>query len=184
MLIYSFTLTQVALALGILYLGAYLTLLLKPAQGKALALAFPRHYQTGLILTGVATVWFVWLLQTADLMEYTPHRTKFVVGFIALAIASCFYLKEFLSVRAAGVLALLFAKVMLDAAFLRDEPVRLVITVLAYLFIVKGMILVASPYLLRDAVVWVFHQPERANVLSYIGIGLGVVLVSLGLFVY
>lgn len=184
MLIYEFTLAQVAIALGLLYLAVYGWMLASPTQARQVLTAFPRHYPAGLALGILATAWMLWLVQTADLMEYTPHRTKFAIGFVILGIASMAYLKEFLSVRAGGVLAIFVAKIMLDAAFLRDEPARLVITILAYLFIIKGMVMVASPYLARDAMTWTFARASRQRALTLAGLGLAVLLLGLGLFVY
>jgi len=184
MLIYEFTLTQVAVVLGLIYLAAYGWMLAQPVQSEKWLLGFPRNYPAGVFLGAVATAWMIWLVQTADLMEYTPHRTKFVFGFLILGVLSIVFLKEFLAVRAGGVLALFVAKIMLDSAFLRDEPSRLVITILAYLFIVKGMVLVASPYLLRDLLQWLTARPVRFRALRYGGFGLGIVLLLLGIFVY
>ena len=51
------------------------------------------------------------------------------------------FVDEFLAVRALGILCLLAAEPLLDAAFLRPETSRLLVTVLAYLMIVAGLIL-------------------------------------------
>ncbi len=184
MLIYEFTLAQVAVALGLLYLSIFGWMLASPEQAKRILTAFPRNYPAGLVLSILATAWMLWLVQTADLMEYTPHRTKFAIGFVILGIASMAYLKEFLSVRAGGVLAIFVAKIMLDAAFLRDEPSRLVITVLAYAFIIKGMVLVASPYLARDGLVWSLATSGRQKILTLTGLGVAVLFLIMGLFIY
>jgi hypothetical protein len=184
MLIYEFTLAQVAVVLGLLYLAVYGWMLAQPARARQVLQAFPRNYPAGLVLGILVTAWMIWLVQTADLMEYTPHRTKFAIGFLVLGIASMVYLKEFLVVRAGGVLALFVAKIMLDAAFLRDEPSRFVITLLAYAFIIKGMVMVASPYLARDMMEWCFAREVRQRALTFAGLGLALLLLILGIFVY
>jgi hypothetical protein len=117
-------------------------------------------------------------------MEYTPHRPKFLVGFTVIAIASAFFLRDFLAVRASGVILLLLAKVLLDAAFLRDESSRYLITVLAYIFVFKGMALVAWPYLMRDGIDWLYQNHRRPPICFSIGTGLGILLILAGLFVY
>jgi NhaP-type Na+/H+ or K+/H+ antiporter len=61
---------------------------------------------------------------------------------------------EFLAVRALGILCLLAAEPLLDAAFFRNEVSRLVVTVLAYLLVIAGIIWVTMPYLLRDQINW------------------------------
>ena len=67
-----------------------------------------------------------------------------VPSLIALPIGYGLVLRfvgEFLAVRALGILCLLAAEPLLDAAFLRYEPSRLLLTVLAYLLILAGFIL-------------------------------------------
>src|SRR5947208_13705608 len=76
---------------------------------------------------------------------------------ILLPIASFLtlrYVDEFLAVRALGILALLMAEPLLDAAFFRYVSIRLVLTVLAYLLVVLGLIWVMVPYKLRDQIGW------------------------------
>ncbi len=61
---------------------------------------------------------------------------------------------EFLAVRALGILALLAAAPLLDAAFLQPPTSRLLVVVLAYVWVVMGMIWVGQPHLLRDQIGW------------------------------
>jgi hypothetical protein len=61
---------------------------------------------------------------------------------------------EFLAVRALGILFLLAAEPLLDAAFFRIEPSRLLVTGFAYLLILVGLFWVTMPYLLRDQINW------------------------------
>jgi len=183
-MIYSVSLPHVALAVGFLLSLLYGLIVFRPALAETLLKQFPRHYPTGLVLSALALGWFLWLLATMDLMEYTPHRTKFLFGFSILGGATAFYLREFLAVRALGILLLLLAKVMLDAAFLRDDVARLAVVLLAYALILKGMIIVVWPYLVRDGLTWFFGQPERAKWCGCGGFALGVILILLGAVVY
>ena len=50
---------------------------------------------------------------------------------------------------------------MLDAAFLVQTPWRFVVTILAYYWVIAGMVLVYSPHLGRDAVVYATQTPQR-----------------------
>jgi hypothetical protein len=86
-----------------------------------------------------------------------------------------FFVDEFLAVRALGILCLLAAEPLLDAAFLRYEPSRLLVTVFAYLLIVAGLFWVAIPYILRDQINWSARSILRwrclhAIVLTYGGV--------------
>lgn len=183
-LVYTLSLSQVAVGLGLIISIAYGLALKFPAKAELGLRTFPRNFPVGLGLTAAALVWFLWLLMHMDLMEYTPHRPKFLVGFTVIAVASAFFLKDFLAVRASGVLLLLLAKVLLDAAFLRDESSRYLITLFAYLIVIKGMCLVAWPYLMRDGIHWLYQNPRRPMVCFAIGCVWGLVLIGFGLFVY
>ena len=75
---------------------------------------------------------------------------------------------EFLAARALGILFLLAAEPLLNAAFFRTESSRLLVTVFAYLLIVIGLFWVTMPYLLRDQINWsartqwsLAHDPRR-----------------------
>jgi hypothetical protein len=79
---------------------------------------------------------------------------------------------------------LLAAQILLDAAFLRDEASRLVVTLTAYGWIIAGMFMVGSPYLVRDLLDWMAERPARFVWAARAGAGFGVLLVGLAVFVY
>lgn len=183
-MIYSFTLQQISLVLGTLYLLGHGLALLQPALCRKFLLAAPRNYPLGVTLMTFATAWFSWLMLSIDLMEYTPYRKIFtLVGLVGGALV-IFHLRELLTGRALGSLLLLLAYVLLDAAFPRDEPLKLVIVCTAYVYIVAGMILVSSPYRLRDALQWFFQNDRRARIAAGLGLSFGVVLLILGAAVF
>ena len=68
--------------------------------------------------------------------------------------SSCGSWTNFWPSRALGILFLLAAEPLLDAAFFRTETSRLLVTVFAYLLIVVGLFWVTMPYLLRDQINW------------------------------
>lgn len=183
-LIYPFSLAQVAAVLGAAYLLTHGWALARPAAATALLRAFPRHALAGWVLLGLATLWFAGLMATIDLMEYTPHRSKFVLGVLVLGALSAHFMREFLAVRSLGALLLLGAQVLLDAAFLRDEPSRLVVTVAAYAYIIAGMFMVGSPYLLRDFLGWLTASPVRLRAAAGSGLAFGIILLLLALLAY
>src|SRR6266480_3049969 len=80
-----------------------------------------------------------------------------ITGIVVLPIGYALVLRfvdEFLAVRALGILCLLAAEPLLEAAFFRYETSRLFLTALAYLLIVAGLFWVTMPYLLRDQINW------------------------------
>lgn len=183
-LIYSFSLAQVAGVLGLVYVVSHGWAALWPRAATVALRAFPRHEVAGWILLGAATLWFAGLLGSIDLMEYTPHRSKMVLGVLVLGGLSAYFMREFLAVRSLGALLLLGAQVMLDAAFLRDEGSRLVITVTAYGYVVAGMFLVGAPYMLRDFLGWLTGEERRLKWAGWLGVGFGGLLLVLAAVVY
>ncbi|MEM6885858.1 MAG: hypothetical protein AAF571_12585 [Verrucomicrobiota bacterium] len=183
-LVYTLSLTQVALILGGIITAIYGWSLWQPEKAKAAFTAFPRHYPTGVILALIALGWFLWLLLKMDLMEYTVHRPKFLIGFSALGIGSIVYLRDFLAVRALAVILILFGKVLLDAAFLRDESSKFLITILAYLIVIKGMVYTAWPYLMRDGLAWVYADEKRSKIVFGSGLTLGITVLVFGIALY
>ena len=183
-MIYSFGLSQVAVWLGfgsfLLHAGCLCN------YGKAVAWwrAFPRSEPWGGVLLALATAWAAWLAGTMNLMEYTRFRPLFILAAVALGVTSWLYVREFIAVRALGVLLLLGANILLDAAFLREEKLRLVIVAYAYLLAGKGMFMVGAPYLLRDGIDWAFANPFRGKLLLLLGLIFALVLLGLGIFVY
>jgi len=81
-------------------------------------------------------------------------------------------------VRALGILCLLAAEPLLDAAFLRYETSRLLVTVFAYLLIVAGLFWVTMPYLLRDQINWSARSNFRWRSLHAIAFCYGAIILS------
>jgi len=85
---------------------------------------------------------------------------------------------EFLAVRALGILCLLMAEPLLDAAFLRYETSRLLVTVFAYLLIIAGLFWVAIPYVLRDQINWGARSVFRWRCLHALVLAYGCVILK------
>ena len=134
--------------------GAFLVLvgllgLLKPDLAGVVQ-RFPRSRVAGVLVLTICLVWTFWLLATIQMGEFSAFRRPLLIALpIGYALALRF-VDEFLAVRALGILCLLAAEPLLDAAFLRYETSRLLITVFAYVLIVAGLFWVAIPYILRD----------------------------------
>jgi hypothetical protein len=71
---------------------------------------------------------------------------------------------------------LLAAEPLLDAAFLRYETSRLLVTVFAYLLITAGLFWVAIPYVLRDQINWSARSVFRWRCLHAIALVYGCVI--------
>ena len=135
--------------------------MLRGTAGRDAANRFPRARTIGVVLLTTDLVWMFWLLMTMEMGEFSTFRTPLL---FALPIAyglTLRFVNEFLAVRALGMLALLAAEPLLDAAFFRYEPTRLLVTVFAYIIVVLGLIWVTMPYMLRDQILWLTRTSTR-----------------------
>lgn len=139
---------------GLLLIAAHALALARPAQTVEALRRFPRSRVAGIVLLTAALAWTFWLWSTTDLGEFytlrRPIQFLLPVGYYL----TLRYVDEFLAVRALGILMLLAACPLLDAAFLRPETSRLLLVVLAYVWIVGGMFFVGAPHLFRDGLDW------------------------------
>ena len=115
---------------------------------------FARSRVAGILLLTICLVWTFWLLFTIEMGEFSAFRRPLLIALPIGYLLTLRFVDELLAVRALGILCLLAAEPLLDAAFLRYELSRLLVTVLAYLLIVAGLFWVAMPYVLRDQINW------------------------------
>jgi len=130
------------------------------------------------------TSWFLWNLQQESISDFAAYKTVMLVGFGAIGVLACVFLRDFLAVRGLAIVMLLLAKVMVDTARWYDTHWRLVIVVWAYLMIVAGMWFTISPWRFRDLVQWATASELRIRCLGGIRLGFGLLLVILGLTVF
>jgi hypothetical protein len=129
--------------------------LLRPAQIMEWARKFPRSRMAGNTLLTIDAIWALALVATMDLGEFSHFRNGLLIVILASSYLTMRYVEEFLAVRALGIFLLLLAEPMIEAAFLRPEPGKLLLVLLAYTLAVLGMFWVGMPYLLRDQIDWV-----------------------------
>ena len=65
-----------------------------------------------------------------------------------------------------------------------DSPWRLVVTVLAYLWVCGAVWMASAPHQVRDWIVFMTASATRCRIACSVGAAVGVSLVLLGLFVY
>jgi len=175
--IYHLSLQAAGTIAGVILVLISLPGLIKPSLGT-IAQKFPRSHLAGVVLLTICLVWTFWLLATIQMGEFSSFRRPLL---IALPIGYGLVLRfvgEFLAVRALGILCLLAAEPLLDAAFLRYEPSRLLLTVLAYLLILAGLFWVAIPYVLRDQINWSTRNIFRWCFLHVLGLIYGCVILA------
>jgi hypothetical protein len=180
-MIYHLSLQTVGWIAGILLVLISLPGIVRPSLIQGWAKRMPRSRLAGVILLTVDLVWFMWLLATMDMGEFAVFRKPLLIFFPILYVLSLRFVDEFLAVRALGILCLLAAEPLLDAAFFRYETSRLIVTVLAYLLVIAGLIWVTMPYLLRDQISWSSRSDRRWQVVHGAALLYGLAVLALAI---
>ena len=141
------------------YAGLFLLLvsvpgIVLPGPVRGALHKLPRSKVAGIVLLTLAFIWSFWLLATMEMGEFSGFRRPLMIALPIGYLLTLRFVNEFLAVRALGILFLLAAEPLLEAAFLRYEPSRLLVTVFAYILIVIGLFWVTMPYLMRDQLAW------------------------------
>ncbi len=175
------------MVLGVWLVAMHALMLAKPEPVQRFLKKFPRDQVIGQILLFVGLFWFwllvqqpgkeIWKRLAMDLGEFNPLK-KYLKIIVLLAIpAVCYSVKEFLAVRALGLLGLMVAAPLLDAAFLKDPQSRLLIPIFAFALIIKSLYWVGMPYLFRDTVTWATANQKRWQMLSFGGMAYGIAVI-------
>ncbi|MGB6219624.1 hypothetical protein [Haloferula sp.] len=179
------------LVLGLWLVGLHILMLVKAETVQTFLKKFPRNQQLGQILLGIGMIWF-WLLvqptgkgalnslamELGEFDKLKPFlRIAVPVSIILVALA----VKEFLAVRALGLLGLMVAAPLLAAAYLEDPTSRLLIPIFAYILIIKSLYWVGMPYLFRDSVQWATANQGRWKMLCFGGLAYGIAVLACAL---
>lgn len=182
--IYDFTLHVVGLVVGAALIVGHLYALLRRAETQKWLIGLPRSKSAGIGILALDAVWCFWLVSCVDLEEFGWLRVYLQVAVPVLFILTVLFVEEFLAARALGILAMLVAEPILSAAFLRSESSRLLLVVLAYIWLTLGMFWVGKPYLMRDQIDWITKSLFRWQALGGLGVLWGALVFSLALFAY
>jgi hypothetical protein len=182
-MIYHLSLRTVGILAGLFLILISLPGLFKPDLANV-AQRFPRSRTAGVVLLSISLIWTFWLLATIEMGEFQAFRRPLLIALPIGYVLVLRFVDEFLAVRALGILCLLAAEPLLDAAFLRYETSRLLVTVLAYLLVVAGLFWVTMPYLLRDQINWSARCALRWRFMHAITFCYGAVILSFAVTQY
>ena len=131
------TLFQASISTGFLLFIFGSLLCMKRWNFSSALIRFPRSKFCSYWFVGIATLWFLWR-HVANLSEADFGDYKLLIGMVALGVAglSFVYVTDFLAVRGWSMLVLLYAREVLDAAFLQEPQSRLLLVLITYFFIV------------------------------------------------
>jgi hypothetical protein len=181
---YFVSLRLTAIILGVLYIAAHLPAAVVPATFATWSRRLVRSRALGIALMLLATLWFVVLTGVMDLGEISNMRVQLMAVWTIAGVLMAIFVPGLLALRGLGCLLLLGAALLLDAAFLAQTPWRYVITLLAYGWVIIGIILVYSPHVGRSALDWANASENRLRAFAWPGVALGLLLIVLGIWVY
>ena len=177
-------LSTLAIILGLGFGLPQLYGLLKPAKFRDALRKFPRSEPVGYLLMLLGTAWFLWNLQQENISDFAAYKKAMLIGFGAVGVATCIYVRDFLAVRGLAIVFLLLAKLMVDTARWEDTEWRLVIVTWAYLLVAAGMWFTISPWRLRDFLNWGTATDQRIRVGCGLRLAFGLFILALGLVVF
>lgn len=153
---------------------------LAPAPLSRFYNALPRSVAAGRVLSTAAWIWAGYALVTMNLDFLMPFQ-KFIPAAVLVCIPlTWFWLDNLLSCRAIGGLLCLFPYELLHVARVHPSPWRLAVVTLAYICIVKGMVLLLYPWKMRQAIVWLTQRPPLFRLAGALHVLLGLFLIGLG----
>jgi hypothetical protein len=177
---YPLTLEVAVFLVGSFLIASHLFAIFWYAGAQSFVDRFPRSSGWGAALFTIAVVWFLVAVVYGDLGEMTEWRPKIVVGSVAAYLIMMRWQPEFLSIRALGMLALLVANPLLQAAFLRPELSRLTLVVLVYVWITLGLFAIGMPYKFRQVASLLIRDSRLWRLASWSGVVYGAVLIAVG----
>ena len=116
-----------------------------------------------------------------DMGEFFHLRSWFLMIIPAAFVLVLIFVREFLAVRALGALMLLVSGPVLTAAFLQPPASRILVPILAYVWIIVGMFFVGMPFLMRDWVNWATNTTVRWKAAVFGGIAYGLLMLAVAI---
>ncbi len=172
------------LVLAIWLIASHAFMLVKPAEAQDFLKRFPRNQFLGQILLGIGLAWFWLLIAPSGLGKLSSLAMELgefngVKPLLRILVPVCIFLvaysvRDFLAVRALGLIGLMAAAPLLGAAFLKDPESRLLVPIYAYGLLTASLFWVGMPYLFRDAVTWVTAEQSRFRIASLAGLAYGI----------
>ncbi|MGC6425472.1 MAG: hypothetical protein ACON5H_00570 [Akkermansiaceae bacterium] len=185
------SLSSAGMVLGVILTAIYAVMLFKAEPVKAWAKKLPRNHQAGVWSMSIGMIWF-WLLVapelrgafsflgklSMDFADFTPVKPYLQIAVPLACVGMITYVREFLFVRGLGLVLLMAAAPLLYAADFEEAPLRVLIPIVAYVMIIKGLYFVGMPFLFRDGVNWLTASNGRWKATAVTGFALGVLILG------
>lgn len=170
--------------LGAVIIVGRLPGVINPEKFSAEVRKFPRSVWWGRVLMAICALWAGIVMYHAATDDFAWAKPVVVIGVPIIYALVIQYADQFLAIRGVAALLLLIAKVTLNAADVSDSPSRLIVTVLAYLWVCAAVWMASAPHQVRDWINFITKNAARCRAACSLGVIVGAFLVFLGLFVY
>jgi hypothetical protein len=180
------TLSLLSILLGAGMAAPQIYGLARPKEFAASVRKFPRNFAAGVGLMLLATAWFVWNVNIEPIADFSAFKPHMMIGFAAVGVLSCIFVRDFLAVRGLAVVLMLLGKLMVDTGrpHLGESPFVLVIQSWAYVLVIAGIWFTVTPWRLRDLLEWATANETRIRLGSGIRLAFALFIVALGLTVF
>ncbi|VGO22095.1 hypothetical protein [Pontiella sulfatireligans] len=178
------TLQAIAIILGALAAAGGLMGVFRPDLIKKFAELFPRSVAPAWIFTALCCVLGAKEALGMNMGFLDAYKKYIYVISPAVFIASVVYMKELLAPRALGGFLCLIAVPILHIARWHESPLRLVVVVAVYLWIIYGIVLLMSPWYFRKINKPFMENEALFKATAFGKTAFGIALLLLGLFVY
>jgi hypothetical protein len=178
------SLQSVGIAVGLLLIVTHLLALLRQEKILPALSKVPRSMNIGTWFLTISFFW-AWIVTTSmDLGEF--HQVRWLAQFAlpVFFLGTLFVANDYLGARSIGIFLLLAACPVLDAAFLKMPSSRLLLSILAYFWIVLGLFWVGMPFTMRDQISWLQAKPVRYRMACVAGIAYGTLVLAAALLFY
>ncbi|MBI9021252.1 MAG: DUF2065 family protein, partial [Verrucomicrobia bacterium] len=129
-------------------------------------------------------VWAAYAVTTLHLGAFDAVKVHlYWIAPVCIALG-CLYLDEMLSVRALGGLLLLAAGPILNAARWNPSDWRLIITVIAYVWIITGLVFLLEPWWFRRLTEPAIQKDLTLRIGGLVKAAVGFGLLALAVWVY
>lgn len=181
---FDLKLDQAAACVGVLGVILGLALLGAPKACGAWLPGLGRNKPLAWVLTALGLLWAAWLVYNTPMERFNSLKPALYIVTPVAFFLIIIYLEDLLAARAIGGLLLLLANPVLMAARWHESEWRLVMTIIAYIWAVAGILLVLSPYLWRRWVTpWVASE-LRCRATGALKLAFGIALLWLAWRVY
>ena len=158
--------------------------MLKPAATARALRVFPRNKIAGWVLATLALVWAGWLVYKMPLGRFDHLKPWLFLVTPGVIFGTYTYMEELLAVRALGGLLLLYPAPVLAQARLSDSDWSVVMSLVCYALVIKGMLLVLNPWMFRKGVAWLTFSDWRLRLFGIIGTAFDLLLIVLAVGTY